>query len=45
VFPIRYELNLYVMQMKADRLCGPVVIVPGCSFRGPGFDSRRHQIF
>jgi hypothetical protein len=30
VFPVRYELNLYVMQKKGDRLCGLVVRVPGC---------------
>jgi hypothetical protein len=30
VFPVRYELNLYiVMQKKVDRLCGLVVRVPG----------------
>jgi hypothetical protein len=26
------------------RLCGLVVRVPGCSLRGPGFDSRCYQI-
>jgi hypothetical protein len=30
VIPVRYELNLYVMWKKVDRLCGPVVRVPGC---------------
>jgi hypothetical protein len=30
VLPVRYELNLYVMQKKVDRLSGLVVRVPGC---------------
>jgi hypothetical protein len=29
VLPVRYELNLYVMYKKVDRLCGLVVRVPG----------------
>jgi hypothetical protein len=29
VLPVRYKLNLYVMQKKVDRLCGLVVRVPG----------------
>jgi hypothetical protein len=29
----------------ADRLCGLVVRVYGCRYRGPGFDSRPYQIF
>jgi hypothetical protein len=36
VFPVRYELNLYVMQKKVDRICGLVVTVPGYRSRGPG---------
>jgi hypothetical protein len=33
VFPVRYELNLYiyVMYKKVDRLCGLVVRVLGCT--------------
>jgi hypothetical protein len=29
VFLVRYELNLYVMYIKVDRLCGLVVRVAG----------------
>jgi hypothetical protein len=34
-----------VTALRLDRLCGLVVGVRGCSSRGPGFDSRRYQIF
>jgi hypothetical protein len=36
VFPVRYELNLYVIYKKVDRLCGLVVRVPGYRSRGAG---------
>jgi hypothetical protein len=29
VFPVRYELNLYMLKKGVDRLCGPVVRAPG----------------
>jgi hypothetical protein len=31
--------------IQCDRLCGLVVRVPGYRSRGPGFDSRRYEIF
>jgi hypothetical protein len=33
------------MNFNFDRLCGLVVRVPGYRSSGPGFDSRRYQIF
>jgi hypothetical protein len=49
VFPVRYELNIYiyiyVTKEKVDRLCGLVVRVTAYRSRGLGFDSRHYQIF
>jgi hypothetical protein len=36
VIPVRYELNLYVMHKKVDRLCGLVVRVSGYRSIGLG---------
>jgi hypothetical protein len=36
VLPVRYELNLYVVQKKVDRLCGLVVRDPDYRSRDPG---------
>ena len=35
----------YRLILGCDRLCGLVVRVSGYRYRGPGFDSRRYQIF
>jgi hypothetical protein len=39
VFTFGYSVFIF------DRLCGLVVRVSGHRYRGPGFDSRRYQIF
>jgi hypothetical protein len=36
---------LKAVHIAEDRFCGLVVIVPDCRSRGPGFYSRRYQIF
>jgi hypothetical protein len=44
--PTNSECILIVYMVgKMDRLCGLVVIIPGYRSRGPGFVSRRYQIF
>jgi hypothetical protein len=40
-----YFKALLLIRLYWDRLCGLVVRVPGYRSRGPGFESRRHQIF
>ena len=37
--------NYVILGIDIDRLCGLVVKVSGYRYRGPGFDSRRYQIF
>jgi hypothetical protein len=36
VLPVRYELNLYMLCRRKDRLCGLVVRVLGYRSGGPG---------
>ena len=38
-------VNYSLCSPSGDRLCGLVVRVSGYRYRGPGFDSRRYQIF
>jgi hypothetical protein len=49
IFPSKkLKLNSVAFSPQAyytDRLCGLVVRVHGYRSRGPGFDSRRYQIF
>ena len=41
-----YEVWISIpCRYKRDRLCGLVVRVSGYTYRGPGFDPRRYQIF
>ena len=43
-FAVRANIN-FTTTLPYDRLCGLVVRVSGYRYRGPGFDSRRYQIF
>jgi hypothetical protein len=47
--PFHFIIDSYLIIQRyinwSDRLCGLVVRVPGYRSRGPGFDSRRYQIF
>jgi len=38
-------VELIMLIIDDDRLCGLVVRVSGYRYRGPGFDPRRYQIF
>jgi hypothetical protein len=38
-------VNIVVNVRRVDRLCDLVVTVPGYRSGGPGFGSRRYQIF
>jgi hypothetical protein len=44
---MQYYQYLFVKRVETnfDRLCGLVVRVSGYRYKGPGFDSRRYQIF
>jgi hypothetical protein len=45
LLPLEERESLATFDEIGDRLCGLVVRVPAYSSRGPGFDSRRYQIF
>ena len=40
-----FQKNKIHISTAQDRLCGLVVRVSSYRYRGPGFDSRRYQIF
>ena len=46
VCKVEAVIYIYIyIYIYIDRLCGLVVRVSGYKYRGPGFDSRRYQIF
>jgi hypothetical protein len=44
-FRLEFCINFSTLSPSVGRLCGLVIRVPGYRSWGPGFDSRRYQIF
>jgi hypothetical protein len=45
LFTVTFSSILPGMSILVDRLCGLAVKVPDNRSRGPGFDTRRYQMF
>jgi hypothetical protein len=45
VFPVRYELNLFVIWKKVDHLCDLLARVPGYRSKSLGSMPLRYQFF